>query len=113
MSYTLFRKNRAEHYCFRTSLSFVQPLDTARIAPLGLAQAQFKREVTVQDFMRRQQEVIVHVARAYDGVLFAQAELEVVRSAVPTTWLARQSVLLRSPTFLSCRNGMFARNFSS
>ncbi|MEW6297870.1 MAG: TolC family protein, partial [Thermodesulfobacteriota bacterium] len=72
----------AEINNFRTALSFAQPLYTGGKASLALAQAQLRREATVQDFTRRQQEVICHVAKAYYGILLAQEELAVMHAAV-------------------------------
>lgn len=67
---------------FRTSLSFAQPIYTGGKASIGFQQATLHREATARGFDRRQQEVLFQVARAYYGLLLAQADLEVVRSAI-------------------------------
>lgn len=67
---------------FRTNLSFAQPIYTGGKVSIGFEQAKLNRAATVQGFDRTRQEVIFQVARAYYRVLLAQADLEVVRSAI-------------------------------
>jgi outer membrane protein TolC len=67
---------------FRTSFSFEQPLYTAGKAALGFTRAQLSREATIRGLERTQQEVIFQVAKAYYGVLLAQADLAVVQAAL-------------------------------
>jgi outer membrane protein TolC len=66
---------------FRTTLAFSQPLYAGGKASIRFEQAKLTREATAQGFDRTRQEVIFQVARAYDSVLLAQADLEVATSA--------------------------------
>lgn len=67
---------------FRTTLALSQPLYTGGKASIGFEQAKLNREASAQGLDRTRQEVIFQAARAYDSVLLAQADLEVVTSAI-------------------------------
>jgi outer membrane protein len=67
---------------FRTGLAVVQPLYTAGKTTIGLEQAKLTREATAEGLDRRRQEVIFQVARAYFGVLLADADGESVQAAL-------------------------------
>lgn len=67
---------------FRTALSITQPLFTGGRASLGLDRARAGREAASQGSERQRQEVIFAVARAYYRVLLAQADVQVLRSAL-------------------------------
>jgi outer membrane protein len=67
---------------FRTGVSVVQPLYTAGKTSLGLERAKLTREATAEGLDRRRQEVTFQVARAYFGLLLAEADVESVRAAV-------------------------------
>jgi outer membrane protein TolC len=85
---------------FRTSLSFAQPIYTGGKASIGFQQATLHQEATARGFDRKQQEVLFQVARAYYGLLLAQADLEVVQSAIAAAEANRYSARSRFETGL-------------
>lgn len=93
---------------FRAALSFVQPLYTGGKASLAFAQAKLKREATVQEFARRQQEVIFQVATAYYGVSLAQEELAVIHAAVQAAEANRALARDRFETGLAVESDVLA-----
>lgn len=93
---------------FRTNLSFAQPIYTGGKTSLGLQQATLHKEATVLSADRRQQEVLFQVVRAYYGLLLAQADLEVVRSAMRTAEANRDVTQARFETGLVVESDVLA-----
>lgn len=85
---------------FRTILAFSQPLYTGGKASIGVERAKLTREATAQGFDRTRQEVIFQVARAYDGILLAQTDLEVAESAIRSAEANRELARSRFETGL-------------
>ncbi|CBE68981.1 MAG: TolC family protein [Candidatus Methylomirabilis oxygeniifera] len=85
---------------FRTILALSQPLYTGGKVSIGFEQAKLNREASAQGLDRTRQEVVFHVARAYDGVLLAQTDLEVATAAIQAAEANRDLASIRFETGL-------------